>query len=83
MDAEGLVSEPTGRARLMVALPEKHPMARYATLGWDSCPGRPTRCGPGTFPPPRMTASRGVSASGLRAADHHGSGLPRHTPSSA
>jgi DNA-binding transcriptional LysR family regulator len=32
MDAEGLVSEPTGRARLMVALPEKHPMARYATL---------------------------------------------------
>ena len=32
MDAEGLASEATGRVRLMVALPEKHPMARNATL---------------------------------------------------
>ena len=32
MEAEGLASESTGRVRLMVALPEKHPMARNATL---------------------------------------------------
>jgi DNA-binding transcriptional LysR family regulator len=32
MEAEGLMSEPTGRVRLMVALPEKHPMAGKATL---------------------------------------------------
>jgi DNA-binding transcriptional LysR family regulator len=32
LDAEGLVSEATGRVRLMVALPEKHPMARNTTL---------------------------------------------------
>lgn len=32
MEAEGLVSEATGRVRLMVALPERHPMARNATL---------------------------------------------------
>jgi DNA-binding transcriptional LysR family regulator len=32
LDAEGLVTETTGRARLMVALPEKHPMARKNDL---------------------------------------------------
>ncbi len=32
MEAEGLVSEATGRVRLMVALPEKHPMAGRKTL---------------------------------------------------
>jgi DNA-binding transcriptional LysR family regulator len=32
MEAEGLTSEPTGRVRLMVALPEKHPMARKTTI---------------------------------------------------
>jgi DNA-binding transcriptional LysR family regulator len=32
MEAEGLVSEATGRVQLMVALPEEHPMARHATL---------------------------------------------------
>jgi DNA-binding transcriptional LysR family regulator len=32
MDAEGLVSEATGRVQLMVALPERHPLARNATL---------------------------------------------------
>jgi DNA-binding transcriptional LysR family regulator len=32
LDAEGLVSEATGRVRLMVALPERHPMAQHVTL---------------------------------------------------
>jgi DNA-binding transcriptional LysR family regulator len=32
IEAEGLASEPTGRVRLMVALPEKHSMARKSTL---------------------------------------------------
>jgi DNA-binding transcriptional LysR family regulator len=32
LDAEGLVTETTGRVRLVVALPEKHPMARKNTL---------------------------------------------------
>jgi DNA-binding transcriptional LysR family regulator len=32
LDADGVVSEVTGRVQLMVALPEKHPMARNATL---------------------------------------------------
>lgn len=32
LDAEGLVTETTGRMRLVVALPEKHPMARKNTL---------------------------------------------------
>ena len=32
IEADGLVSETTGRVRLMVALPEKHPMARKKTL---------------------------------------------------
>jgi DNA-binding transcriptional LysR family regulator len=32
MEVEGLTSESTGRVRLMVALPEKHPMARKTTL---------------------------------------------------
>lgn len=32
MEAEGLVSEETGRARLVVALPKNHPMAGKATL---------------------------------------------------
>jgi DNA-binding transcriptional LysR family regulator len=32
IEAEGLASESTGRVRLMVALPEEHPMARKATL---------------------------------------------------
>jgi DNA-binding transcriptional LysR family regulator len=32
IDAEGLASEVTGRVRLMVALPEKHPKARSARL---------------------------------------------------
>jgi DNA-binding transcriptional LysR family regulator len=32
IEAEGLTSESTGRVRLMVALPEEHPMARKATL---------------------------------------------------
>jgi DNA-binding transcriptional LysR family regulator len=32
LDAAGLTSEATGRVRLMVALPERHPMARKSTL---------------------------------------------------
>lgn len=32
LEADGLVTETTGRVRLMVALPEKHPMARKNTL---------------------------------------------------
>jgi DNA-binding transcriptional LysR family regulator len=32
LEAEGMVTETTGRARLMVALPEKHPMARKNDL---------------------------------------------------
>jgi DNA-binding transcriptional LysR family regulator len=32
LEAEGLVTETTGRVRLMVALPEKHPMARNSPL---------------------------------------------------
>jgi len=32
LEAEGLVTETTGRVRLMVALPEKHPMARSEPL---------------------------------------------------
>jgi DNA-binding transcriptional LysR family regulator len=32
MEAEGLMSESTGRVRLMVALPQKHPMAGKAAL---------------------------------------------------
>jgi DNA-binding transcriptional LysR family regulator len=32
MEAEGLASEAIGRVRLMVALPERHPMARKATI---------------------------------------------------
>ena len=32
LEAEGLATETTGRVRLMVALPEKHPMARKDTL---------------------------------------------------
>ena len=32
LEAEGLVTETTGRVRLMVALPEKHPMARNSLL---------------------------------------------------
>ncbi len=32
IDAEGLASEVTGRVRLMVALPEQHPLARKAAL---------------------------------------------------
>jgi len=32
LEAEGMVTETTGRARLVVALPEKHPMARKSDL---------------------------------------------------
>jgi DNA-binding transcriptional LysR family regulator len=32
LEAEGLVTETTGRVRLMIALPEKHPMARNGPL---------------------------------------------------
>jgi DNA-binding transcriptional LysR family regulator len=32
LEAEGLVTETTGRVRLMVALPEKHPLARKSAL---------------------------------------------------
>ena len=32
MEVDGLASEVTGRVRMMVALPEKHPMARSATI---------------------------------------------------
>ena len=32
LEAEGLVTETTGRVRLMVALPEEHPMARHSPL---------------------------------------------------
>ena len=32
LEADGLVTQTTGRVRLMVALPEKHPMARKDTL---------------------------------------------------
>ncbi len=32
LEAEGLVTETTGRARLVVALPEKHPLARKSDL---------------------------------------------------
>jgi DNA-binding transcriptional LysR family regulator len=32
LEAEGMVTEATGRTRLMVALPEKHPMARETLL---------------------------------------------------
>lgn len=32
LEADGVVTETTGRVRLMVALPEKHPMARKKTL---------------------------------------------------
>lgn len=32
LDAEGLITEETGRVRLMVALPEKHPMARNSPI---------------------------------------------------
>ena len=32
LEAEGMVTETTGQARLMVALPEKHPMARKKDL---------------------------------------------------
>lgn len=32
LEADGLVTETTGRVRLMVALPEKHPMARKRSL---------------------------------------------------
>jgi DNA-binding transcriptional LysR family regulator len=32
LESEGLVTETTGRVRLLVALPEKHPMARNTTI---------------------------------------------------
>jgi DNA-binding transcriptional LysR family regulator len=35
LEAEGMVTETTGRARLVVALPEKHPMARKRDLRLD------------------------------------------------
>ncbi|MEP6995681.1 MAG: LysR family transcriptional regulator, partial [Acidobacteriota bacterium] len=48
LEAEGLVTETTGRVRLMVALPEKHPMP--ATFSWDST--RPTIMAPGLLTQP-------------------------------
>jgi DNA-binding transcriptional LysR family regulator len=35
LEAEGMVTETTGRVRLMVALPEKHPMARNTPLNLE------------------------------------------------
>ena len=32
IEAEGIISEPTGRERLVVALPDKHPMARSGSI---------------------------------------------------
>jgi len=35
LEAEGLITEATGRQRLVVALPEQHPMARKSTLALE------------------------------------------------
>ena len=55
LEAEGMVTETTGRARLVVALPEKHPMARKNDLSSKSCRKKRTCSGPGICRPAATT----------------------------
>lgn len=54
LEAEGLVTEKTGRVRLMVALPKKHPMARKGPLSLEELSKEvymlwPRHLSPGTY----------------------------------
>lgn len=54
LDAEGLVTERTGRARLMIALPENHPVARKRSVRLEDLSGEaytlwPRQLAPGYY----------------------------------
>jgi DNA-binding transcriptional LysR family regulator len=63
LDAEGLVAERTGRVRLMIALPENHPVARKRSIRLEELSGEALITTEGGLPSDRTVL--GMVAAGL------------------